>query len=288
MNDHLNPDDAVPMPRGTPAWPFVIAGLMGCGMCGILAMVMGGAMFVSRRALAPVPPPPPPVLGTAPADGARLSLVPRGGSAGELEVAASVLRQRLAGMQIEGQVWVEDGRLQVQVPDAALRDALALLTAGGRLQFKLVATLEEEAAAAEVARIDSQKSARTYEEAGEPLDTALREQEPPLLLENPGVEGYLLARVYPTTDDQQRAAIGFEFGPEGRAAFRALTGEHVGRELAVVLDGRIQMVARIANAIDGEGVISREEGYGEEELQRLITLLSSGRLPVELDLEGQD
>lgn len=286
MTDHLNPDDAVPMPRGTPAWPFVIAGLMGCGMCGILAMVLGGAMFASRAVLTPVPPPAPAVT-PAQADVSRLSLVPRGGGAGELEVAASVLRQRLAGMQIEGQVWVEDGRLQVEVPDAAFRDALALLTAGGRLQFKLVATLAEEAAAAEVARIDSQKSARGYEEAAEPLDTATRE-EGPLLLENPGVEGYLLARVYPTTDEHERPAIGFEFGPEGRAAFRALTGEHVGRELAVVLDGRVQMVATIASAIDGSGVISREEGYGEDELQRLITLLSSGRLPVELDLEGQD
>jgi preprotein translocase subunit SecD len=284
---------------------WVVLGIVGClGAC--LFAALGAVVFV---ALAPAARPPAPPLprelaepgepqpeapaADAPSAGVgtggrtTLTLAARGGGQAELEEAASVLRQRLEGLGIDGQVRVEGSRLRVELPEAALERTVGLLTAGGRLQFKLVARLEEEAAQAEVARIGSLQAARAYDETKEPLDLARQAGGEPLLLENPGVEGYLVTRVYPAKDGNDRDAIGFVFGEAGRVAFRELTGQNVGRDLAIVLDGEVQTLANIASAVDGEGVMSREDGYPPEELERLLTLMRSGRLPVELGLEGE-
>lgn len=288
-------------PAGLPMH-LVVAVVLGCGGVCLLAG-LGGVVFAVLRASGEAipypdapPPPPQPAADTGRGeDGdaeragtgrAQLTLVASHGGQAELEQAASILRQRLAGVGLEGRVQVEGGRLRVDVPEGALEQAVGLLTAGGRLQFKLVAALAEEPTRAEIARIGSLRAARGYDEAAEHYDVAEQRDGSPLLLENPGVEGYLITRVYPAQDAKGQGAIGFEFGPEGRAAFRDLTGHHVNRLLAIVLDGRVETVATILSAVDGEGIVSRDEGgYPPDELEQLVTVLSSGRLPVELSLE---
>lgn len=293
MNDDFSPE------TGNPAKPALIAlTLMGCGV--LLMIGLGAGMFL-LVARAPAPAPPeivtvdrvPPARAKpaeeSPAEESRstVTLVPRAGGEAELTTAASILRQRLQGIGIEGQVRVEGGKLLVDLPPGALERTVEVLLAGGRLQFKLVARLPEDEAAAEVARIGSLVAARGYDERQEKHDVARGEGDTPLLLENPGVEGFLVTRVHPTKDDRGKDAIGFVFGEEGRVAFRDLTGQNVGRDLAIVLDGRVQTVARIHDAIDGSGMIFNEGGYAPDELQRLITVMGSGRLPIELSLEGE-
>lgn len=270
---------------------WVVLGLVSCLAC---LLIGAGAGVVVWLRTPPRSSPPEQVTTEVgreaqpvPSGQARLTLVARQGSAAELETAAGVLRQRLAASGIEGQVQVGDGRLRVDLPEGDMERAVGLLTAGGRLQFKLVARLEEEAAAAEIARIDSLKATRAYQEQTEAHDVARFSDGRPLLLENPGVEGFLITKVYPDKDQSGQEGIGFVFGDEGRAAFRELSGNNIGRDLAIVLDGWVETVATIQSAIDGSGIITRGEGYKPEELRQLITVLGSGRLPVELSLEGE-
>lgn len=263
-----------------------IAFLLCC--CAVVAAVLGIAavsVFVVRSHTEA--PGPRAEVVTTPVGRKTLTLVPRAGGEAELATAASILRQRLAGMGIDGKVEVSAGRLQVDLPAGDLERTVDLLLAGGRLQFKLVAALGEAEAAAELARIGSLQATRGYDERAERFDRAEVEGEGPLLLENPGVEGFLVTQVYPARDDRGQDAIGFEFGEEGRVAFRDLTGRNVGRDLAIVLDGEVQTVARIHDAVDGSGRIFREGGYQPEELKRLITVMGSGRLPIELSVEAE-
>lgn len=274
---------------------FVVLGLVGCLACLLVGVGAGAAMWLGTSSRSSPPESVTVDVGGVgqrtedqPASGrARLTLAARQGSAAELETAAGVLRQRLAASGIDGQVQVGDGRLVVDLPEDAMERAVGLLTAGGRLQFKLVARLEEEAAAAEIARIDSLKATRAYQERTEAHDVARFSDGRPLLLENPGVEGFLITKVYRDKDQNDQEGIGFVFGDEGRVAFRELSGSNIGRDLAIVLDGWVETVATIQSAIDGSGIITRGGGYKPEELQQLITVLGSGRLPVELSLEGE-
>lgn len=62
----------------------------------------------------------------------------------------------------------------------------------------------------------------------------------------------------------------------------AFTTKNVNRREANIFDGKIIMAPRINDPINGKMVVS---GINEAELTHLVTVLKSGRLPIELSLE---
>lgn len=96
----------------------------------------------------------------------------------------------------------------------------------------------------------------------------------------PAVTGRDLRNASPQLDEYNRPAVGFSFNPEGAQKFGAFTGSNIGRQLAVVLDGRVQTAPRIESRIDYEGRITGT--FSSQEAADLALTLRSGALPASL------
>src|SRR5262249_25954957 len=93
------------------------------------------------------------------------------------------------------------------------------------------------------------------------------------------VSGQFLRDAYRSRDENGRPAVGFSFNPEGGRRFGQLTEQNIGRSLAVVLDHRVQSVARIETRISDSGIIrGGGKGFGPKEVEDLVVVLKSGEL----------
>ena len=96
------------------------------------------------------------------------------------------------------------------------------------------------------------------------------------------ISGRDLRHARPTVDELNRPAIGFSLNRDGARAFAALTRANVGRDLAIILDGRVQSVAVVEEPITGgEGRI--HGAFTMQEASDLALILRSGALPASLD-----
>ena len=77
--------------------------------------------------------------------------------------------------------------------------------------------------------------------------------------------------------------INFELKPEGAVKFAKITRENVGKQLAIVLDGKVQTAPVIKTEISG-GSGSISGNYTVEEAQKTAMLLNSGALPIKAEI----
>jgi preprotein translocase subunit SecD len=91
------------------------------------------------------------------------------------------------------------------------------------------------------------------------------------------VTGRDLRTAEPTTDENGQPAVRFILTSEGGRKFYTFTSGHVGDNLAVVLDNRVQEVAVIKEAIRDTGVINGR--FTQQETRDLSMTLRSGALP---------
>lgn len=77
--------------------------------------------------------------------------------------------------------------------------------------------------------------------------------------------------------------INFEMKPEGAIEFARITRENVGKQLAIVLDRKVQTAPVIRTEIPG-GTGSISGNYTVEEAKRTATLLNSGALPIKAEI----
>jgi preprotein translocase subunit SecD len=101
-----------------------------------------------------------------------------------------------------------------------------------------------------------------------------------LVREVAAVTGRDLRNARPTLDENNRPAVGFSLNREGARKFARVTGENIGRQLAIILDGRVQSAPRIESRIADEGRITGN--FTTEEAQDLALVLRSGALPASL------
>ena len=101
-----------------------------------------------------------------------------------------------------------------------------------------------------------------------------------LLRKAAAITGHDVRNARSSLDENNQPAVGFTLSPEGGRKFAKFTSENVGRQLAIVLDGRVQSVARIDERIGAEGRI--HGSFTQEEVQNLALLLRSGALPASL------
>ena len=94
------------------------------------------------------------------------------------------------------------------------------------------------------------------------------------------VTGRDLRNARPTLDENNLPAIGFSLNSEGARKFGAATEANIGRQLAVVLDGRVQTAPVIQSRISDEGRISGS--FTQQEAQDQSLVLRSGALPASL------
>lgn len=94
------------------------------------------------------------------------------------------------------------------------------------------------------------------------------------------VTGRDLRNARPSLDENNRPAVAFTLNNEGARKFGRVTGDNIGRQLAIILDGRIQSAPEIQGRITTEGRISG--AFTQEEVADLSLVLRSGALPASL------
>ena len=91
------------------------------------------------------------------------------------------------------------------------------------------------------------------------------------------VTGADLRGASPTIDENNRPAVRFLLTGDGARKFGRVTGENIGRFLAIILDGRVQSAPRIEGRITDEGRITGS--FTSDEVNDLSLVLRSGALP---------
>jgi len=93
------------------------------------------------------------------------------------------------------------------------------------------------------------------------------------------VTGGDLRTVRRSQDEWNNPAVAFTLNSEGGARFEKTTGENIGKQIAIVLDGRVQSAPVVNARIDRNqgGII--EGGFSLEEADDLVVVLKAGALP---------
>ncbi len=95
------------------------------------------------------------------------------------------------------------------------------------------------------------------------------------------VTGHDLRNARPSLDENNQPAVSFTLNNEGGRKFGNVTGDNVGRQLAIIMDGQVQSAPRIDSRITTDGRITGS--FTNEEVQNLSLILRSGALPARLD-----
>ncbi len=116
--------------------------------------------------------------------------------------------------------------------------------------------------------------------------------EPYLVEVGTSLTGEELQEAIVRIDQQQnRPYVGLEFKPNGAKIFEKITGENIGKRLAIVLDGNVYSAPVVQGRISG-GSAQITLGAGDynttmSEARDLALVLRAGALPVELIFEEQ-
>jgi len=94
------------------------------------------------------------------------------------------------------------------------------------------------------------------------------------------VTGQDLRNARPSVDENNRPAVSFTLSNDGGRKFGKVSGENIGRQLAIILDHRVQSAPTLESRINSEGRISGS--FTPEEVQNLSLILRSGALPAEM------
>jgi preprotein translocase subunit SecD len=161
-----------------------------------------------------------------------------------------------------------ENRLMVQLPDITNVDEVKkTLGSVAKLEFRLLAT-QETPSSRIISIPDKQGGTLPLEDevlmAGDAIQRATVE-------------------VNPQNNEIQ---VSLKLNSYGAKTFARITGENVGRSLAIVLDGRVQSYPRINERIS-EGRAQISGGFSRDEARQLSVVLNSGALPASLTFEEE-
>ena len=91
------------------------------------------------------------------------------------------------------------------------------------------------------------------------------------------VTGKDLRMVRRGTDEWNNPAVSFQLKPEGATRFEQVTGENIGKRLAIILDKKIQSAPNINARIGDSGIIQGQ--FTVEAADDLVIVLKAGSLP---------
>jgi preprotein translocase subunit SecD len=101
-----------------------------------------------------------------------------------------------------------------------------------------------------------------------------------LVKRTPVVTGRELRNAKPTLDEFNAPAVSFTLNADSAVKFGRATSENIGRQLAIILDGRVQSAPVIESRIEAEGRITGT--FTTQETTDLSLVLKSGALPASL------
>jgi preprotein translocase subunit SecD len=94
------------------------------------------------------------------------------------------------------------------------------------------------------------------------------------------VRGTDLRNARPGIDENNQPAVNFTLTPDGARKFGTVTEQNIGRQLAIIVDGRVQSAPTIESRITTDGRINGS--FTQEEVQNLALVLRSGALPASM------
>lgn len=114
---------------------------------------------------------------------------------------------------------------------------------------------------------------------------------PYLLTKHTEVSGSDLSNAQVTMGEYGAPVVSFQLNPEGASKFGKLTGENIGKRLAIVLDGMVQSAPVIQSQITDNGQITLGRGGNFDQIMAeakdLAVVLRAGALPAQLNLQEQ-
>ncbi|MCZ7646010.1 MAG: protein translocase subunit SecD [Planctomycetota bacterium] len=211
------------------------------------------------------------------------------------EKAADVVRNRVDPTGTKGIPITKYGsdRLRIQLPKASPEDVERIKRAirtQGRLTFHLNVNpakqqdVLEKLRASPTGEADGYKT--VYIDHVDPYDPKKVSREPVYVEVDPMLEGSRIVNAYTKRGEQGGFEVDIQFDPKGGADFGVVTTDHVGENMAIVLDGRCYSNPVIKQAItNGSCVISGN--FTEEDATRLSNILVAGSLPAEVVMESE-
>ncbi|MHB1157465.1 MAG: protein translocase subunit SecD [Phycisphaerales bacterium] len=97
--------------------------------------------------------------------------------------------------------------------------------------------------------------------------------------------GWKVEQVNSTADENYLPAVFFALNPVGSHLMSNMTAPNVGRQMAMILDGRVLSAPRINSRLGGSITITRSQGFSQQEQQYLINTLQAGSLQARLSPE---
>ena len=208
------------------------------------------------------------------------------------DIAIETLRKRLTAKNIyEADISPAGGRyISMRVPvvtkeEKAILEKLIKLSA--KLQFRLVHVNSDQEVAKYLADPKNYDPPEGYEilESVETRDGKVIKK--PYLVEREAqMDGKEIDDAYPTMDQFGQREIILKFKPSGAAQFGKVTGDNVGRLLAIVLDGQLYSAPQIKTAITG-GNASITGNFSREDAENISNALVSGSVPFSMTIQAQ-
>ncbi len=174
----------------------------------------------------------------------------------------------------------ESDQIALQLPGVKNpQDAIAFIKTAGRLEFKLVNLDPEELQKAIAGKVPEGMELLYEEREGE---GGKIEKRPVLLYSKTLLTGDRLKEAKVGIDQYNKPDISISFDSEGANIFDRITGDNVGKQLAIVLDGVVQSAPRIQDRISG-GNAEITGNFTNEEAEKLaIVLRESLPAPVKI------
>jgi preprotein translocase subunit SecD len=200
--------------------------------------------------------------------------------------AMEILRNRIDGLGISEPVLEREGvsGIVIQLPGLTdVKRAREIILSTAQLEFRLV----------------SDQSAANYRDKDGKIDPS---KVPPGLTVFPSSEdekdsgdvlcekvlmtGASLVDAYAEPDNLGRIHVAFKFNADGGKQFGIITGDNVGRRLAIILDGKVYSAPVIQTPIrGGQGIITGS--FTDEKARDLALVLRAGALPAPLKVTSQ-
>lgn len=234
-----------------------------------------------------------------------------------IDQSIEVIRNRIDEFGVSEPLITAQGedRILVQLPGIQeSQRAKELIRRTARLEFKLVSEalsaeeLYQLIQETETKENFSLKQMESYRNYLEKLNTSLKGKLPPntsiaflkedqveslsdgaipmLLEEDTGLSGDMLEDASVGVGQYGEPVVNYQFGIEGSKTHAEVTGNNIGRLLAVVLDDVIKVAPQIQGQIFSQGQITLGSGdrqQMQEEAQMVSTTLRAGALPARLE-----
>jgi len=206
---------------------------------------------------------------------ADLSSVSASQTADAMSGAIEKVRNRIdsfgvkeTSIQIQG-----DNSILVQLPGVVDREIIDKLREVGKLEFKLVSDDKEKIEAAIKGNVPQGYELKDYKGAV-------------LVSKDAALTGADLSQSSVGFDQYGVPNVRLQFTAEGANRFGKVTEENVGKQLAIILDGKVMSAPAIREAImSGQAEITGD--FSLDEARSIVSVLNSGALPIPLVVEEE-